>query len=157
MKRFIMMSGAVGSLFLFGCDPGSESDFMDTEAQLPPRGYAWVIFGNDTITAEIADTPQTRERGLMFRDELPDDEGMLFIFDGEAVRSFWMENTFIPLDIAFIDRTLAIVDIRQMQPQTQVLHTSSAPAMYALEVPQGQLATRGITVGQRPRIVFGAR
>jgi len=130
---------------------------MDTEVQLPPRGYAWVIFGNDTITAEIADTPQTRERGLMFRDELPEDEGMLFVFEGEAIRSFWMQNTFIPLDIAFIDRTLAIVDIRQMQPQTEVLHTSAAPAMYALEVPQGQFAARGITVGQRPRIVFGAR
>jgi uncharacterized membrane protein (UPF0127 family) len=157
MKRFVMMSIVVGSFVLFGCDSGSESDFMNTGVRLPPRGYAWVIFGNDTITAEIADTPQTRNRGLMFREELPEDEGMLFIFEGEAIRSFWMENTFIPLDIAFINRTLAIVDIRQMQPQTVVLHTSSAPAMYALEVPQGQLAARGITVGQRPRIVFGAR
>jgi uncharacterized membrane protein (UPF0127 family) len=130
---------------------------VDSETQLPPRGHAWVIFGTDTITAEIADTPETRGRGLMFRNELPDDEGMLFIFEEEGIRSFWMQNTFIPLDIAFLDRTLAVIDIRQMQPQSETLHTSSGPAMYALEVPQGQLAERGITTGARPRVVFGAR
>lgn len=150
-------AGLVAALFLFGCDSDQGAGFTDSGRKLPPRGFAWVIFGSDTITAEIADTPETRERGLMFRNELPEDEGMLFIFETEGIRSFWMQNTFIPLDIAFLDRTLTIVDIQQMMPQTAVLHTSSSPAMYALEVPQGQLAERGITVGARPRVVFGAR
>lgn len=156
MKRRLV-AGLSCLLILFGCDAGEETDVTAGGRQLPPRGFAWVIFGADTIVAEIADTPETRERGLMFRNELPDNEGMLFIFEEEGIRSFWMQNTFIPLDIAFLDRTLTIVDIQQMMPQTAVLHTSAAPAMYALEISQGQFAEREITVGARPRIVFGAR
>lgn len=156
MKRFLRLCVLV-MLATGGCDRSGGPELMEMESLLPPRGYAWVIFGTDTILAEIADTPETRERGLMFRNELGEKEGMLFIFEDEAVRSFWMRNTFIPLDIAFIDRTLRILDIQQMEPESEELHTSSGPAMYALEVPQGTLAARGIAVGARPKIVFGGR
>jgi len=126
-------------------------------AELPMPGTAWVIFGSDTVRAEVADTPEARERGLMHRTELPDGEGMLFVYSSMATRSFWMRNTFIPLDIAFLDDRQVIVDIRQMEPETDTLHESAAPAMFALEVPQGWYAARNIRVGTQARIVFGRR
>ena len=121
----------------------------------PPRGTAWVVFDTDTVRAEVAATPAARERGLMHRSELPEGEGMLFIFDEQETLSFWMQNTFIPLDIAFLDRRQVIVDIQQMEPETEVMHESARPAMFALEVPQGWFAAQGIEVGVHARIVRG--
>ncbi len=141
-----------------GDDPAATFAGDPAEAgPLPPRGQAWVIFESDTVTAEIADTPEARERGLMFRDHLPDGQGMLFVFGDEATRSFWMRDTYIPLDIAFLDRSQSIVDIQQMEPETEEFHNSTRPAMFALEVPQGWFEEQGIGVGDRARIVFGRR
>jgi uncharacterized protein len=124
---------------------------------LPPRGTAWVIIGSDTVTAEVADTPEARERGLMFRTELDAGEGMVFVFQDEDIRSFWMRDTYIPLDIAYLDRTQRIVDIQQMEPLVEELYESQRPAMFALEVPQGWFEAQGIEVGDQARIVFGRR
>lgn len=124
---------------------------------LPPRGHAWVVVGSDTVLAEVADTPEARERGLMHRTELADGHGMLFVFQDMAPRSFWMRDTYIPLDIAFLDRDQVIVDIQQMEPETDELTESSAPAMFALEVRQNWFAEQGIGVGAEARIVFGPR
>ncbi|CAN5679179.1 hypothetical protein BH23GEM11_BH23GEM11_08200 [soil metagenome] len=135
---------------------GEDAGFDDPEGR-PWRGTAWVLFGSDTVRAEVADTPESRERGLMHRTELADGEGMLFVYSSMATRSFWMRNTFIPLDIAFLDARQIIVDIQQMEPETETLHESSAPAMFALEVPQGWYAARDIRVGAQAQIVFGRR
>lgn len=116
-----------------------------------------MIIGSDTVTAEVADTPAARQRGLQHREELAEGRGMLFVFPEEETQSFWMQNTFIPLDIAFLDRRQEIVDIQQMEPETEELHESARPAMFALEVPQGWLAQQGIEVGDAARIVFGPR
>jgi uncharacterized protein len=121
------------------------------------EGFALVILGNDTVHAEVADTPEARERGLMHRTELAESEGMLFVYSSMATRSFWMRNTLIPLDIAFLDDGQVIVDIQHMEPETDTLHTSTAPAMFALEVPRGWFASRGIEVGAQARIVFERR
>ncbi|TVP48241.1 MAG: DUF192 domain-containing protein [Gemmatimonadales bacterium] len=123
----------------------------------PMQGMAWVIIANDTVHAEVADTPESRERGLMYRTELEDGQGMLFVYSSMATRSFWMRNTFIPLDIAFLDDRQVIVDIQQMEPETETLHESGSPAMFALEVPGGWYASRGIRIGAQARIVFGRR
>ena len=120
-----------------------------------PNGEAWVIFGSDTIRAEIASTPEEKQQGLMHRDSLPEKTGMLFVFEDMGIRSFWMQNTFVPLDIAFLDHEYRIVDIQQMEPQTTELHESSSPAMFALEVIQGWFEASGIQVGDSARIVFG--
>ena len=80
---------------------------------------------------------------------------MIFIFGDEEVRSFWMQDTFIPLDIAYLDSDARIIDIQQMEPETTRLHTSSSPAMFALEVPQGWFAEMEIEVGVQVEIVFG--
>ncbi len=124
---------------------------------LPPGGIAWVIFGSDTVHAEVADTPALRERGLMERTELPEGRGMLFVFTESRIRSFWMRNTWIPLDIAYMDADFQIVDIQAMEPLSERLQDSAGPAMFALEVPQGWFAGKGIEVGARARVEFGRR
>lgn len=128
--------------------------------EAPPMNGAWVIFSGgeaeaDTVVAEVAATPEERERGLMHRDELLEGAGMLFVFEDSQERSFWMANTYIPLDIAYMDADFAIVSILAMRPLDTNLYPSGAPAMYALEVPQGWFATHGIEVGDRAEVVFG--
>ena len=79
---------------------------------------------------------------------------MLFVFETEEYRSFWMKDTYLDLDIAFFDVNFRIVDIQQMEAQTEDLHHSSAPAMFALEVRQGWLAEKGVRVGHQAEVVF---
>ena len=121
----------------------------------PPANRAWVIFGTDTIVAEIARTPDERAQGLMYRDELPDDTGMLFVFQDVQIRSFWMANTYVALDIAYISVSYVIVDIQQMEPLVTDSYPSTEPSMFALEVPQGWFAEHGVEVGDQAQIEFG--
>ena len=124
---------------------------------MPPAGYAWVIFAPDTVLAEVASTPEERADGLMYRDEVPDGTGMLFVFEDNRPRSFWMANTYVALDVAYMDPSYRIVDIIAMEPLVRDSYPSDAPAMFALEVRQGWFAERGIEVGDRAEIVFGVR
>ena len=101
------------------------------------------------ITVEIADDPATRSRGLMERDSLPQDHGMLFVYSEEQVLSFWMRNTRIPLDIAFIDGNGVIVDIQGMEPHDEESRLSRQPAMYALEMSRDWFEEHGVRVGDR--------
>jgi uncharacterized protein len=121
----------------------------------PPAGHAWIIFGADTVLAEVAASADERAQGLMYREEVPDGTGMLFVFPDVSVRSFWMKNTYVALDLAFLDPSFNVVDIVQMQPLITDSYTSRAPAMYGLEVRQGWLAENAIAVGARAQIVFG--
>ena len=108
---------------------------------------ATIHVGNQRLTVEVAATPSTRARGLMFRKELPDDRGMLFIFPDERVLDFWMRNTEIPLSIAFADASGRIVRVADMQPRSEALVSSGVPARYALEVNQGWYARHGVQSG----------
>ena len=106
--------------------------------------------------------PGIVSEGLMHvpPEEIADDEGMLFVFSDERVRSFWMLNTLTPLDVAFARSDGEIVRIAQMQPQTLDLHSSIEPAMFALELKQGTFAGLGIAEGDRlvfPAEVFKAQ
>ena len=111
-----------------------------------------VLAGQD-FTIELAITADERRRGLSGRESLPPDAGMLFVFEGERVLSFWMKDTLIPLDILFIDGEHRIVDIHTMPPQPGVpdaelaVYRSSEPAMYALEVNAGVAAELGLELG----------
>lgn len=109
------------------------------------------VDGHD-VTVEVADTPALRERGLMHRDSLPEDHGMLFVYGESQTLSFWMRNTRFPLDIAFIDAGGTIVDIQQMEPQSDEQHVSAAPALYALEMPLGWFEEHDVEVGDRVEI-----
>ncbi|MFQ5901895.1 MAG: DUF192 domain-containing protein [Thermodesulfobacteriota bacterium] len=103
------------------------------------------------VDVEIADTPKNRGRGLMFRKELGQEEGMFFIFDAEDIRVFWMKNTLIPLDMIFISRDFRIVSfIKGARPckQTPCMnYRSKGPAMYVLEVNAGFIDKYGIDKG----------
>jgi len=133
------------------------ADTVPGSGALPEPGMAWVIFGGDTVRAEVADSQEERERGLMNRTSLGEDEGMLFVFQDEEVRSFWMRNTYVPLDIAFLDSALEVVDIQQMEPETEEFYESARPAMFAVEVAQGWMVAHGVEVGDQAEIVFGSR
>lgn len=122
---------------------------------LPPAGHAWVIFGADTVVAEVAATADERAEGLMYREEVPDGTGMLFVFPDSRPRSFWMANTYVPLDIAYMDPSFRVVDIIAMEPLVTESYPSDAPAMYGLEVRQGWFEEQGIRVGTQAHIEFG--
>jgi uncharacterized membrane protein (UPF0127 family) len=108
-----------------------------------------LTIGKHALAAEVAASPETRERGLMFRYDLKEDEGMLFVFPSAQAQSFWMKNTPLPLSIAFIDAKGFILNIRDMMPFTTDGHRSDGEALYALEVNRGWFAQRGITAGHR--------
>lgn len=101
------------------------------------------------VEVEIADTDAERQTGLMGQNVLPENAGMLFVFEGEQTLSFWMRDTLIPLSIAYIDAEGRIVDIQDMQPLDDVPphYVSAEPAQYALEVNQGFLEEQGVVVG----------
>jgi len=105
--------------------------------------------GMHNIRAEVARTPQQTQTGMMFRKEMGTHAGMLFVFDAREKRCFWMKNTLLPLSIAFIADDGNIVDIADMQPQSEASHCSSQPVRFALEMNQGWFAKRGIKPGFR--------
>ena len=136
--------------------PASVAESSDARSA-PPAGHAWVIFGADTVVAEVAATADERAEGLMYRDEVPDGTGMLFVFQDSQPRAFWMANTYVPLDIAYMDPSYRIVDIIQMEPLVTDSYPSGAPSMFALEVRQGWFAEHEIRVGAVADIEFGVR
>lgn len=116
------------------------------QAQLP---LAELAVGMHRIEAELAHTPEARQNGLMNRKSMPEQRGMVFVFTSEARHCMWMKNTLIPLSVAFIDAQGRILNIEQMQPQTENSHCAAADARYALEMNLGWFAARGIAAGQR--------
>ena len=107
--------------------------------------------GIHNIDAEFAQTPEQREIGLMFRPIMGANEGMLFAFERPGQQCFWMKNTLIPLDAAFVGDDGAIVNIEHMKPQTLDGHCSEKPVRFVLEMNDGWFAKRGIKPGQKLR------
>lgn len=103
--------------------------------------------GFHRIEAEVAHTPETRVRGLMQRRAMAPQRGMLFVFTMNAQHCMWMKNTLLPLAVAFIDEDGRILNIEEMQPQTENNHCAARPARYALEMNAGWFAQRGIKAG----------
>ena len=108
------------------------------------------VRGVAVFVVEIADDPQERARGLMFRESLARTDGMLFIFSDSAPRSFWMMNTLIPLDIIFFDENGQLVSIEEnAEPQTLTPRESTGPAKYVLEIQGGLAARLGLGAGSQ--------
>ncbi len=103
------------------------------------------------ITAQLAQTEEQREVGLMFRTTMPVNEGMLFAFEQPSRQCFWMKNTLIPLAVAFVADDGSIVNIDSMKPQTLDGHCSTLPVRYVLEMNEGWFAKRGIKPGSKLR------
>lgn len=106
------------------------------------------------VKAEIASTFEERKNGFMFRQEIPDGTGMLFIFEEDQILDFWMKNTPHPLSIAYIDRNGKIRDILDMTPFSLANVTSSTKVLYALEVPQGWYEKVNVKVGDKLKLDF---
>ena len=106
-------------------------------------------FGKHTLTAEVANNDPDRMQGLMHRRMLPENRGMLFVFPNIAPHGMWMMNTYIPLSVAFIDEAGKIINIEDMQPQTQDAHCAKRPARYALEMNQGWFRQKNVKSGAK--------
>lgn len=132
-----------------GADRPADRPGGDTAAAPVTVPLTRIRVGGETVRVEIADEPEERQRGLMYRDSLPEDTGMLFVYPRERILSFWMRNTRIPLDIAYVDQRGNIVDVQTMAPQSDRLYESAAPAMYALELEAGWFEEHGVGVGDR--------
>ena len=118
----------------------------DTTRADPLLTYPLKIKGHP-IRVEVANTPQTRQTGLMFRNTLSENQGMVFVYEVEDLHAMWMKNTLIPLSVAFIDRRGRIINIEDMEPQSEDTHMAAAPAAYSIEMNQGWFKKLGIKKG----------
>jgi len=130
--------------------PGAEA----TLTAAPPLPRANLTITNSrgeqiNMTVEIANTPASMQLGLMFRPSMPPDEGMLFDFGQDTTSGFWMQNTILPLSIAFILADGTILDIKDMQPLDQTTISPSGSYRYALEANQGFYRAHNIAPGDK--------
>ena len=114
--------------------------------------------GMHRIDAQLAQSPQERQIGLMNRRSMPQHEGMLFAFEQPATQCFWMKNTPLPLTAAFVADDGTIVNLADMQPNAEDSHCSNKPVRYVLEMNQGWFAKKGLKAGSQLRgAPFSAR
>ena len=117
-------------------------------------GNSWVELGGQRYSVEVADDPEERARGLMFRDELAAGTGMLFIHERQEPQAYWMKNTRIALDILYFDDSLALVSQRRDVPPCSLgdrcpSYPSNVPARYVLELNAGEAARLELADGAR--------
>jgi len=108
-----------------------------------------LTIGIHVIQAEYASSNEERMQGLMFRKQMGTNEGMMFRFDRNGKVCMWMKNTLLPLSVAFIDEEGSIINIEDMQPQTQDAHCTKKPARYALEMNQGWFKQKNLKPGTK--------
>lgn len=142
---FILMSFLVMTFICFGVCFGETNTTSDAGLSAlgkPVFKKRKLKIGHHTLSVEVADTDERRAYGLMFRPHLDKDAGMLFIFDDEAQRSFWMQNTLIPLSIGYFGRDKILTEVVDMQPAVMgaarpKTYPSRKKAMFALEMNMG--------------------
>jgi uncharacterized membrane protein (UPF0127 family) len=172
MKLSAILAAAVAAMAILGCErtaPQEQTARVDSptwmnsqggsrRAPLEPRRTPLesiptlpLKVKDVEITAWVADTDEVRTEGLMFvtKDQMPEDHGMLFVFPDVQYLGFWMKNTIIPLDIAFMRSDGTIVTIHTMTPLDESTYRSSEPAQYALEMHAGWFERHGIKVGDK--------
>jgi uncharacterized protein len=137
MKKYFLFFLIV--LSLFSCN----SSANNVKIKLNGKIYSF----------EVAATEKARQTGLMFVKKLDRDGGMLFVYGQKQELYYYMKNTFIPLDIAFIDENLRIIDIQSMEPLDETTIQSKGKAMYALEVNRGFYEKIGVKVGDKLEII----
>jgi uncharacterized membrane protein (UPF0127 family) len=136
------------ALFLAALSPLAASAQVNGEPQMDLQRVR-LSAGMYQIEAQVAATPRQREIGLMFRKEMPQQEGMLFVFDQPAPQCFWMKNTLLPLTAAFVADDGRIVNLEDMKPQSTDNHCSTEPVRYVLEMNQGWFARKNIKAGSK--------
>lgn len=142
-----MRTGLLAAVLLAGACTDGET--APTPPRAAPRTRQIEVAGR-TVTLELALDGPARARGLMFRTALPEDAGMLFLFPDRAPRTFWMKNTRIPLDIAFLEDDGTIINVRHAPPMVERPGFSSlAPCRVVLEMNQGWFERAGLGAGDR--------
>ncbi len=139
---------------LLGCTQTPKKVIKTTEPQFKQEGVLYVTRQADTLLnqllIEVADTPYERETGLMYRSSMENNQGMLFVFDEETQRSFYMKNTEIPLDIIYLNKNLEVVTIiHNAAPMNEQSLPSKVPAQFVLELLGGQSSALGILKGDQ--------
>ncbi len=144
----IYVKALAASVLLSACLVANGPASAQGDAGQPQRLQAITLSaGMHNIRAEVALTPEQRQKGLMFRRDLGSHEGMLFVFDAPSPQCFWMKNTPTPLTIAFVADDGSIVNLADMQPFDERSHCSAKPVRFVLEMNQGWFAKRGIKAG----------
>ena len=141
-----------------GLDKARSGRFLLFVAALLAASLAWadakprtttVKVSGHALRVEVMATGPDRAKGLMHRKSLGANDGMLFIFEEPGYHSMWMKNTLIPLSVAFIDRNGTILNILDMEPQTEDTHMSAGPSIYAIETNKGWFAGKKVKAGDR--------
>ncbi len=122
---------------------------FSVSALAQPSGRVALSIGFFRIDAEVAADQETRMQGLMYRRSMAAHQGMLFVFPELARHCMWMRNTYLPLSVAFLDEEGRILNIEDMQPQTEDNHCATRPARYALEMNLGWFSGKGIKPGAK--------
>jgi uncharacterized membrane protein (UPF0127 family) len=138
MKKFLVLAAALLA--------AAAAFAQEAQMNLP---RVRLTAGMHVIDAQVASTPDQRMTGLMFRQEMPQHEGMLFVFDYPTQQCFWMKNTLLPLSVAFVADDGTIVNIDEMAPQTLDSHCSTRPVKYVLEMNKGWFSRKGIKAGTK--------
>ncbi len=136
MKTFLVTSAAVLAL-LAGSANAQQAQFTTTQLSA----------GMHLIKAEVAANNPERQQGLMFREKMANNAGMVFVFDNTTTQCMWMKNTLLPLSVAFLDAEGKIINIEDMAPQSLESHCSKKPAKYALEMNLGWFKQKNIKPG----------
>ena len=146
--RAVRSRGVVAALLGLALLAGAGPVRAQGSAELPQRLQAITLSaGMHNIRAEVALTPEQRQKGLMYRRDLASHEGMLFVFEDAMRQCFWMKNTPTPLTIAFLADDGSIVNLADMKPFDETSHCSASPVRFVLEMNQGWFAKRGIKPG----------
>ena len=133
-----MRKTALGLVACLLCGCGG---YQTVEVTLPD-GFA--------VNARIADTPEKQEKGLMFVKELPENEGMLFVFEQDEEQAFWMKNTLIPLDIGFVDASGTLTEVKKLYPQNlDSVKSSRSDIAYCIEANAGWFAKNRVGVSAK--------
>lgn len=135
---------ALLALLCWGCQPEQTVPLEPATAQT----YFPIAIGDDVLQLQLALSSAEQQQGLMHRNRLPEDHGMLFLFQAPEQRGFWMKNTNIPLDIGYFDASGMLLEIHQMYPHDETpVYSSSQDVLIAVETNQGWYASHGITPG----------
>ncbi|HEY7115222.1 MAG TPA: DUF192 domain-containing protein [Tepidisphaeraceae bacterium] len=140
---------------LAGCDSQSGSGGAGGGGSTLPT--VPMQLGSKSFTLEVADNDATRQYGLMRRDSMPSDHGMIFVFNREAPLTFWMKDTRIPLDIIFVNSNGTVVSVKQMKPYDQDHTPSDGDVQYAIELNKGSAESAGVKVGMTLKLPPGLK
>ena len=151
MKSLPIIIPIVSALLLAGCNRDEPASRATTTAAVSgttrPSAVSMKI-GDEVFQLEIADTDEARQRGLMYRQSMARDHGMIFVFPTDQPRAFWMRNTLIPLDIIYVNGAGKVVSIKPGVPlQEEPTIPSDLPMKYAIELNGGAAARAGVKVG----------